>query len=302
MVDVILRVARASESILSWHHILTHITALFDESTPPSLNRAITMISPYIPWHLPALNTENAVARWGAAASTVPYSEEVGQSVVETLLRILEHDSLLEYIPIHVWGLLKKRLSPSPVWWARFNGSRPSVVSHVRGLGDVEILKSYLLLILSEWNIFEFDFYREVRTLIYEDFGVIGMWYHREDIIKHLDCVQQQLIGQHQSWIDDRNIRRSKRRYRHLKWQLLEADRRAMETLTRRPSRLILFNWCTNPCGYVQDPSLPSLALCLFRVRNFTFGCHFRPCSCDLSETQPSYFPASSVHPCQTVL
>ena len=46
MVDAILRVARASESVFSWHHVLTHITAWFDESSPPPLNRAITSISP----------------------------------------------------------------------------------------------------------------------------------------------------------------------------------------------------------------------------------------------------------------
>ena len=248
VVDAILRVARASDSVLSWHHVLTHITALFDESASPSLNRAITLISPYIPWHLPALDAENAVARWGAAASTVPYSEEVGQSLVEALLRILEHDSLLEYIPIHIWGLLKKRPSPSPVWWDRFNGCRASVARHVRGLGDIEILKSYLLLIISEWNTLRFGILLELEALVLEDLSGIGMWCHRDDLIKHLDHVLGQLghglehFKQHQPSIHERGIRARKRRYRDLKFTLLDVDRGAMETLTRTPPRLILFN------------------------------------------------------------
>ena len=248
MVDTILRVARASDSVLSWHHVLTHTTALFDESTPPSLNRAITFVSPYIPWHLPALDAENAVVRWAAAASTVPYSDEVGQSVAETLLRILEHDSLLEHIPINVWGLLKNRPSPSPVWRVRFSGCRSSVVSHVRGLGDIEILKSYLLLIFSEWSSLQFGGPRELGALILEDLGGIGNWCHREDLIKHLDDVQRQLDcglehfkqlcpGTHEKAIQMRNMR-----YGYLKKWLLRVDRGAVKTLTRMPPRLILFD------------------------------------------------------------
>ena len=295
MVDVILRVARASDSVLSWHHVLTHITALFDESTPPSLNRAITFVSPYIPWHLPALNTENAVVRWAAAASTVPYSEEVGRSVAETLLRILEHDSLLEHIPINVWGLLKNRPSPSLVWRVRFNGCRVSVVGHVRGLGDIEILKSYLLLIFSEWNTFQFGPLLELKKSIMEDFCGIGMWCHRDDLVKHLDYVQRQLdhglehFKQQCPGICEGDIRGREVRYGWLKRWLLRAEGGAMKTLIRTPPRLILFNWRTNPCGCFQNPPLPSLALCPFRVRDFTFGCHFRPCSCNLSETQHNY-------------
>ena len=248
MVDAILRVARASDSVLSWRHVLTHITALFDESTHPSLNRAITFVSPYIPWHLPALNTENAVARWAAAASTVPYSEEVGRSVAETLLRILEHDSLLEHIPINVWGLLKNRPSPSLVWRVRFNGCRIPVARHVQGLGDIEILKSYLLLIFSEWSSLRFGVLRELGALILEDLGGIGNWCHREDLIKHLDDVQRQLDrglehfkqlcpGTHEEAIQVRNMR-----YGYLKRWLLRVDRGAVKTLTRMPPRLILFN------------------------------------------------------------
>ena len=248
MVDTILRVARASDSVFLWHHVLTHITALFDESTPPSLNRAITLISPYIPWHLPALNTENAVAKWAAAASAIPYSEEVGQSVVETLLRILEHDSLLECIPIDVWGLLKNRPSPSPAWWVRFNGCRTSVINHVRGLGDVEILKSYLLLIMSEWDTLDLDFYWQVRASLRKDFSGIGMWCHRDDLIKHLDYVQSQLnhglehFKQHCPWNCEGDIRQRDMQYGPLKRRLLRADKTAMKDLSRTPPRLILSN------------------------------------------------------------
>ena len=47
MVVAIFHAARSSEPvILRWCHVRTHITAAFEKSNPPSLNRAFTLMSP----------------------------------------------------------------------------------------------------------------------------------------------------------------------------------------------------------------------------------------------------------------
>jgi hypothetical protein len=76
MVDAISHVSWALELVFEWHRIQTHITAVFDKSSPPSLDRAIALISPYIPWYY-WKDTKISISRWAAAAAAVPYSEEV---------------------------------------------------------------------------------------------------------------------------------------------------------------------------------------------------------------------------------
>src|SRR5258708_5284644 len=82
MIDAILHSASKSTSGgFMWRRIEPYITSLFDESTPSSLNQAITLMSPCVGWGYEPY-TEKAVARWAAAALETPYSEAVGQSVV----------------------------------------------------------------------------------------------------------------------------------------------------------------------------------------------------------------------------
>ena len=246
MVDVILHAAGAKESVLWWPYIGTHITALFDESSPPSLNQAITLAAPCVPWSRDGLNTKNAVIRWATAASAVPYSEEVCQNVIKTLLKVSYYGLLRPHIPINTWAWLKRRPALPPVCWVRSNGSTGPIVHHVRGLGDIEILKSYFLLVWSEWDGLWADGFVEMEISIREDFGGIGMWCHRDDLIKHLDHVQGELdqgleyLEQDNPWIDEGDIQQRKHQYSHLKNTLLEVDKRAMETLIRMPPGLIV--------------------------------------------------------------
>ena len=230
MINVILLVARVSVLIFRSDPILPHIAAVFDKSSPSSLDRVITIISPYVPWSYPVMQTGGTVARWAAAASAVPYSEEVGQSVANALLQISFHNSLRSDIPINLWAWLKKRPPLSPMRWRQLNGSPDSAVHHVRTLGDIEILKSYLLLIWSEWNHLGFYSYRAIHTLIGEDFDGIGMRCHRDDLIKRLDHVLGQLgrgleyFKQHEPKIDEEHIQQRKGQYERLKNVLLEVD------------------------------------------------------------------------------
>ena len=258
--DAIIRAAGASESVLWWRSIGIHLSALFGESSPPSLNRAITFVSPYVPWYRHGLNTKKVVARWAAAASAVPYSEELCRNAVDTLLWISYSDSLRSHIPVDLWTLLIQRPSLPPVCQGRSNGSWPPIVRHVRGLGDIQILKSYLLLVWTEWDTLYSPGVHEMEVSIRADFGGIRMWGHRDDLVKHLDHVQRQLdrglecFKHHSPWISEAEIRKRKEQYGRLKNALLEVDKRAIETLTRTYPRFILFDRRTNPCvGRVQE-------------------------------------------------
>ena len=248
LVDSILRTVGTKEDVLRWRQIETQVAALFDEQSPPFLNRIITLAAPGAYWRQDGLNNKNAIDRWAAAASAVPYSEEVGQSVINTLFRILMQYPLRPLIPIKMWAWLKNPPSLPPLYWGISYGFWGYFVGYVRGLGDIEIYKAYLLLFWSEWNfLWPVDF-MEMVVSMREDFGGIGMWYHRDDLIKHLGNVQGELdrgleyFKQRQEFITNESLQERKERYERLESILLEVDGGAMKILTRTPPRLILFD------------------------------------------------------------
>ena len=233
MVDVILATAGASQSVFAWDHIRTYINTLFHESSPLSLNRVIVLIPSYFPWCI-GFPTEKAVIRWAAAVSLVAHSKEVAQSVVDTLLWISDDDSLRPLIPAKVWEWFKTCPSLPPTRWGRTAGSLSKVVLHVRGLEDIEILKSYLLLVWSEWDCLYSCGVDEMEASIRVEFGGIGMRDHRVHLVEHLDHVQRELdrgleyFKQHQPRIEEADIRKRKGQYEHLKKVILEVDKVAM--------------------------------------------------------------------------
>ena len=244
MVDAILLAAKVSVRILEWPQLWVHISPVFDGCSPPSLNRVIALFFPYIPWYYNCPDPGNSVSRWVAAASAIRYSEEAGPSVVNALLRISASESLRSHIPADIWAWLEQRPSLPPVCIGRLVGSWRSIIRHVRGLGDIEILKSYLLLVWSEWDSLSSP--DEMEVLIREDFGGIGMWYHRDDLVKHLNHVQEQLdrglehFKQHKPRTKESSIHERKEQYEQLKNVLLEVDKGATETLTRTIPKLII--------------------------------------------------------------
>ena len=254
MADTLSRIARTLNSIyrdLVWKHIGIYITQLFDKPATP-LDLVIILASRYVPWRSELVD-QDVVTRWAAAALATPYTEEVGQSVVEALLKIVPIDSLRSHIPFGIWALLKKRPSLSYGFSGRSEGSGGGVVRRVRELGDIEILKSYFLLVWSEENNVgdEFGGFAEMQTSIHEDFGGIGMGHHREDLVKRLDHVLTALEQQIESLaqIDPTyprpEIRLAMERYGELKRALVELDRDAVNILTRASPRLILFGILT---------------------------------------------------------
>ena len=134
MLDAFSRVARASDSgEFMWHHTKPFIVTLFDMPNPPPLNWVLGLISPGVLWH--DRPHHDSVATWGVVT---PLSTEVDRSVVDMLLRIAFVASLRPHIPPELSG--------------RSKGTEGHIVRQVRAIGDIEILRSYLLLVWSEWD------------------------------------------------------------------------------------------------------------------------------------------------------
>ena len=204
MTDAVLRVARASRSRkVVWNRILPYVTALFSEPVPSPLDRLITLLSPYLLWNRMA-NPEGFVSRWAAAALATPYTEQVGQSVVDVLLQIAFFYHLRPHIPRDVWALLKKRPLLPPYCHGRSQGTSGDVVRHIRRLGDTEIIKSYLLLVWSEWDWPVPSGREEMLASIKEDFGQVGTRHHREDLIGRLDHILEVLDRLPERFAQDR--------------------------------------------------------------------------------------------------
>ena len=100
-----------------------------------------TEISTCVPWH-GSLNNKVAVARWAAAASAISYTEEIGQSVVDALLRVAYIDLLRPHIPIDIWRWMKRQTSLPSVYHGDPSRGDASTLHFIRGFGDIEILKS----------------------------------------------------------------------------------------------------------------------------------------------------------------
>ena len=219
-----------------WHRLEA---TLFAESTPPSLNRATTLVSPYLPW-TDTFYDRNMVDRWAAAASAVQYTEEVGQSVVDVLLQITSNGSLRPHVPDSVWALLKKQVTLPPVCRGRSLGTRPDAVLHVRGRGDADILKSYYLHVWSEWDFLCDPVVDEMETSIREDFSGIAMRGHRKELIGKLNHIVGQLdrgskhLNQEKPGICGDAAKRAMEQYAKLRDALLKVDMEAIETSTNR--------------------------------------------------------------------
>jgi len=223
----LLHAFRTSEGFI-WSRI---VPTLFNETSPLT----IILVSPYVDWHDQFLADRGSlIALWATAASTVPYTEEIGRSVVDVLLHVSRISFLRSRIPVGIWGWLEKQPSLPPTCRGRTTGSDESVVSYIRGLGDVKILKSYLLLVWSEWDAPWSTGFSETRDLIREDFGGAEMRGHRDDLIKHLDHILERLdrgleyLQQQKPRLHPSLFQLAKEEYRKIREALLDVDGGAM--------------------------------------------------------------------------
>lgn len=265
MVDAFTHAVRVLRSrYLIWGHVETFVTTLFNKPSTPSLDWTIVLASPHIPC-FNMLHGKGVVVRWVAAATATPYTEYVGRSVVGALLHIASIDHLLPHLPVDVWAWLKKVPSLPPQCSGRSWGSKRAVVCQVRALGDIEVLKAYLLLIWSEWDCISalgWDFVAslqqhiptrqsgltEMQASLREDFSGIRMGHHRKDLIDRLDHILEQLdrglghLEQHKPGVNECYIKMAKEEYEGLRRVLLEIEGEAADTLARMFHRLILFH------------------------------------------------------------
>jgi len=218
-----------SQPAFIWCHIEPLVATALSEESLVSLKHDMLLASPYLPWKQ-FKNHTHLIQLWAAVASIVPYTNDIGQSVVDTLLQIADDPSLQPHMPADMWSWLKKRPSLPPVCSGCIHGSTRRVVRVVRALGDIEILQSYLLLIWSEWNNPQWDAVKEMCASLQEDFSGIGMGNYRQDLLRRLDYVLGQLdLGPehiHPAF-DTLIVRRMKEKYRMLREMLLRVGRKA---------------------------------------------------------------------------
>jgi len=237
---------------LLWVWIDPLLTMLLKKENNVSFKQAAILVAPHIPWQGPS-NKEHLVKPWAVATSEVPYTDEICQSVVNTLLQVAINDLLQPHIPTGMWMWLSRCPSLPPLCIGRYWGSAPGVVQAVRALGDIETLKSYLLLVWSEWDCLrsEQDYLSQetlpdMCTLIREDFSGIWMGYHREDLLQQLDHILEQLelglghLQQQKPSLDEYTTQQMKNQYGKLKEVLLEVDKKSINELICKPPGLAI--------------------------------------------------------------
>ncbi|KAF9644473.1 hypothetical protein BDM02DRAFT_946390 [Thelephora ganbajun] len=130
---------------------------------------------------------------WITAASTLPYTDDIGRSVVDALLKMAYHNKLLPHIPVLAWDWLKERpVFPSSCWGLKW-GAYSGVVQMVRKLRDFELVASYLFVVWSGWTDLHPKACLTMMALIREELCGIGEAAgYRADLIQRLDYVLSQ--------------------------------------------------------------------------------------------------------------
>ena len=235
---------------------------LLSEASP----RATVLASPYIPWDR-LTDGEDLIPWWVVATSVVQCTEEVSQSVVDTLLQIASQERFLSHIPADLWLWLTKRPFLPPVCVGRVVGNHSSVFTAVRSLGNIEITKSYLLLAWSEWGILGYGCFNEMRTSMYVDFGGTGMGRHRADLIRRLDHILWRLdlgfeyLHQHNPYLGRDDLQIMKQQYMELKQVLLEVEWRAWFSMATNSCILTPAGTYRVSCNICPPSSPPSIGL-----------------------------------------
>ena len=242
MFDAFLRVVRSSRrSGLMWFYIEPLLSALLDEKTPTPPKWAAILVSPHVPWWqfedggrlIQLLADASSAFEYTDASSAIEYADDVGQSVVDTLLQVASWK--LPAISAGMWSWLNMRPSLPPVCSGRYWGSRETVVKMVRALEDIETLTSYLLLVWSEWDFLMPRGFDEMCTLVQEDFSGEEMVRHRKDLLHCLGYVRGELerglghIQQYKPELKEENLCLRRDQYRRLEEILLEVDKGATD-------------------------------------------------------------------------
>ena len=71
-----------------WHHIRQPLTTLLNEEGPVFQKQAAILALPHLPWWNPTIDGY-FIQLWAEAAWAVPYTEDVGQCVADTIVNCI---------------------------------------------------------------------------------------------------------------------------------------------------------------------------------------------------------------------
>lgn len=158
------------------------------------------------------------VELWLATASVVPYTDGVGQSVVDTLLQMASNYKLRSHIPVFAWHWLKRQPVLGPDCQGLKCGTLSTVVLKIKNLQDIGLITSYLSIVWSEWSDLDDLGCRWMLCIIRGELCGTGAAGYQADLIQRLDHVLSQL-GSRSS---------NKQWYEEFKRALLEVGEEAM--------------------------------------------------------------------------
>ena len=203
------------------------------------------------------MDVQDLVSKWVTGVSVVPHTDEVAGSVVDTLLQIAANPDLRPSIPADVWLWLNERPSLPPTCRGLSSGSDGGIVRTVRGLDNIGVLTSYLIMIWSEWKLLDYNDFIEMWVSVREDFNGIGVGRYRAELIQRSGYILGELYRRSRRLdvdLEDGELWREKvgpssrvmkGRYREFKRMLEEVDQKATEILNRKPHSFILFSLLT---------------------------------------------------------
>ena len=225
--------------------------------------RAIMLATP----HLDLANESSflvpdLVPKWVAATSVAPHTEEVARNVVDALLQIAANPffNLRPLIPADVWLWLNDRPSLTSGSRGCLVGGDRDIFRMVRGLNNIGVLTSYLILFWPEDCDGDLA---EMEISAREDFNGIGASRHRAEIIQRVDSI----LGK-SGWGPGDHRRGQHEEFKRI---LRKVDQEATEILNRMFHSFILLGLLTSH-GPGQNPTRRSCVPCLSRVHNLTFG------------------------------
>ena len=188
ILDVFLHAAKSSQQgAFLWHYIKPFKNTLFSDVSDVSLKRTAILALSYTSWDTG--DSRDLVRAWVETVSAIPKEEEVAPSVVDALLQMAYFDLLLPGNHGDVWSWLTLRPSLPPICRGRYLGSDPKVMRQVRGLKDIEILKSYFLVVWSEWDTLYDSGFHMMCKCIREEFSGVEANSHRAELMQRLDEV-----------------------------------------------------------------------------------------------------------------
>ena len=129
---------------------------------------------------------------WMTAASGLPDTPDVYQSVVGVLLQMAYKDELRPHIPVVAWEWLKRRRILRLIISVPGRGIPKGFFQTVQALRDIGLIASYLFVIWSEWNFLTYGDCEEMRHLIREELNGIHAVGYRADLIQRLEFVLSQ--------------------------------------------------------------------------------------------------------------